>query len=189
MRTVVAQIHGTAKYSSSRAYKVDWLEGESHDDYEKRTWREKSHYDANGMCFIPPMGFKQALDKAASRLSMKLPSPGKGTFTKNFLAGVICVDPAPLGVHRDQLQCEWVYCNSDGVRGSGKRVWRCFPIVPEGWQAAIEFKVLDPLITEAVFARHLDEAGLLVGVGRFRPEKGGYLGRFKVDEIDWGDSQ
>jgi hypothetical protein len=36
-----------------------------------------------------------------------------------------------------------------------------------------------------VFAEHLREAGNFIGVGRFRPEKGGYYGRYKVNGIEW----
>lgn len=185
MRSVVVQIEGTARYSSSRAHITDKLDKEGPDDFEKRTWREKSHYDASGNIFIPPMAFKQALDKAASRLGIKIPGKRNATFTKHFLAGVLCIDPAPLNATKEQVQGEWVYCNADGVRGSGKRVWRCFPYVEAGWQAAVEFKVLDDTITPEIFQEHMHEAGNLVGVGRFRPEKGGYYGRFKALEFDW----
>jgi hypothetical protein len=185
MRTVVAQIRGTAAYSSSRAHRTDRLDKEGPDDFEKRTWREKAHYDAAGQLFIPPMAFKQALDKAASRLGMKIPGKRNATYTKNFMAGVLCLDPAPLGVSKDDVKGEWVYCNADGVRGSGKRVWRCFPVVPPGWQAAVEFQILDDTITQDVFQVHMEEAGALVGVGRFRPERGGFHGRFAVEEYDW----
>jgi len=185
MQTVVVQIEGTSKYSSSRAHITDHLDKEGHDDFEKRTWREKCHYDAAGSIFIPPMAFKQALDKAASRLGMKIPGKRNATYTKHFLAGVLCIDPAPLGIRKDLVPGEWVYCNADGVRGSGKRVWRCFPVVEPGWQAAVEFKILDDTITREIFEEHMKEAGSLVGVGRFRPERGGYYGRFKVLEYDW----
>lgn len=185
MRTVVVQIQGVYRYSSSRAHITEKLEGETPDDFEKRTWREKCHYDAAGMLFIPPMAFKQALDKAASRIGMKIEGQGNAKYTKNFLAGVICIDPAPLGVAKEAVQGEWVYCNADGVRGSGKRVWRCFPYIEAGWQAAVEFSVLDPIIKPEIFEKHFTEAGSFVGVGRFRPERGGYYGRFKAIEYDW----
>jgi hypothetical protein len=186
MRTATTILRGTADYSCSRAHRTDKLDKETADDFEKRTWREKAHHDAQGQIYIPPMAFKQALDKAASRLGMKIPGKRNATYTKHFLAGVLCLDPAPLGVRKDEVKGEWVYCNADGVRGSGKRVWRCFPVIPAGWRAAVQFQILDDTITPDVFQQHLEEAGALVGVGRFRPERGGFHGRFTVDEIDWG---
>ena len=47
------------------------------------------------------------------------------------------------------------------------------------------FYVLDDIITESVFAQVLRSAGLLVGLGRFRPENRGFYGRFQVDSIKW----
>jgi hypothetical protein len=36
-----------------------------------------------------------------------------------------------------------------------------------------------------IFERCLKEAGNLIGVGRFRPQNGGYFGRFTVKSIKW----
>jgi hypothetical protein len=70
------------------------------------------------------------------------------------------------------------------VRGSGKRVKRTFPVVPK-WEGAVVFAILDETITRTVFEEHIKAVGMLVGVGRFRPENGGMNGRFEVVSIDW----
>jgi hypothetical protein len=82
------------------------------------------------------------------------------------------------------IQKERVHANADGVRGSGKRVWRNFPRIDE-WSGVIEFSVIAPESPKDVFEEMLIYSGLAVGVGRFRPEKGGYFGRFEVVKLAW----
>jgi hypothetical protein len=67
----------------------------------------------------------------------------------------------------------------DGVRGSGKRGFRYFPRI-NSWKTEVSFAILNPDIPTQVFLEHLSFAGLVAGVGRFRPEKGGSNGRFVV---------
>jgi hypothetical protein len=171
-------------YSSSRFHDTEFLEKESHDAHEGRTWREKCHADKEGVLYIPPMAFKNALADAAKMLSLRIPGKGTKTYTKHFLSGVQVREPLSLGVKKSEVKGEWVFCNADGVRGSGKRVKRCFPVVPE-WSGKLNFLVVDDTITEDVFTRVLKEAGMLIGVGRFRAGQGGYNGLFLVKSIKW----
>jgi hypothetical protein len=43
------------------------------------------------------------------------------------------------------------------------------------------FWVLDDIISPEIFRRHLYQAGQFVGIGRFRAEKGGIYGRFRIE--------
>lgn len=181
------KIKGVSAYSMSRKHGAEKKEKEGADAYEKRTWREKCHFDDKGDCFIPPMAFKQAIDAAAKYLSISIPGKGKATYTKHFLSGVLVMDPLPLGVKKDEVQGEWIYANADGVRGSGKRVDRCFPCVP-AWSGTLIVNVFDRTITKEVFEEVIDAAGKFVGIGRFRPEKGGFKGRFEVQSVDWNEN-
>lgn len=184
MKTAIATLRAVAPYSPSRAHETEKLPRETPDDFEKRTWRNKAHFTADGKVYIPPMAFKMALDRAAKMLGRQIPGRGKSTYTKFFESGVLCTDPVFIGADVEGLECERVYANADGVRGSGKRVWRLFPRVTE-WTADVEFHVLADEITTDVFEEHLRQAGAFVGIGRFRPEKGGFFGRFKVEGVRW----
>jgi len=90
----------------------------------------------------------------------------------------------PLGVHKDEVASITINANSDGMRGSGKRVKRTFPTIPS-WSGTAEFVILDDTITPDVFERTLKTAGQIVGIGRFRPENGGLNGRFKPTKFNW----
>jgi hypothetical protein len=188
MITATCRLKSLSPYSQSRAHVVPKLEKEGADAYEQRTWRERLHSDSDGMVYIPHSAFKNCLSEAAKYLSMQIPGKGKSTYTKHFEAGVMVLSPTPLGVHRDQVEGETLYLNADGVRGSGKRVWRTMPLI-RSWEGTVEFVIVDPMITRDVFARVLKEAGTLIGIGRYRPRNNGIYGRFAVESIDWQEAR
>jgi hypothetical protein len=182
MRTITARLKSVSPYSQSRHYDTPKLDRELAKDYEARTWRDRLHTDKDGNVFIPPMAFKNALAEAAKFMGIQIPGKGKSTYTKHFEAGVLVVNPLPLGLSKDDVQGEWLFVPSDGRRGSGSRVDKCFPVIPE-WSGEVEFYVLDDIITEDVFRQHLEAAGQFIGIGRFRPRNNGYYGRFAVEGI------
>lgn len=186
MKLAKCTLKSVSPYSQSRAYhhEVEKLPKETAGDYEERTWRNKAHTNADGNIFIPPMSFKMALDTAAKMLGRRIPGKGQSTYSKFFLSGVLCMEPVILPLNKDEVAGDRIYANADGVRGSGKRVWRIFPRIDE-WQATVNFHVLADEITEDVFEDHIVQAGAFVGIGRFRPQNGGYYGRFEVKKISW----
>lgn len=182
MKTATVSLKAISPYSSSRAHEAEKLPKETPDAYEHRTWKEKAHVK-DGKIYIPPMAFKMGLDRAAKMLGRQIPGKGKATYTKFFESGVLCTEPVFIA-RADDMQCERIHANADGVRGSGKRVWRLFPRV-DNWKADVQFHILADEITVDVFEDHLKQAGAFVGVGRFRPEKGGFFGRYAVEKIAW----
>lgn len=94
------------------------------------------------------------------------------------------MDPLVLPVKRDDVPSEELFVPSDGIRGSGKRVIKVFGVIPE-WGGDFTVSVIDEKISEAVFASHVEAWGKFIGIGRFRPEKNGYYGRFAVKKIVW----
>lgn len=187
MRICTFNIQGVVPYSQSKQVDKDvipLLPKESAGDYDMRTWREKATYDDKGEVCIPGMALKMSVDEAVKRLNMGIPGRGKSTYTKFFVAGQICDGDPSIGITKDDLEYIDIWANADGVRGSGKRVKRRFPIVRE-WKATPRFAILDDVIPNEIFERAVTEAGRLVGIGRFRPEKGGFLGRFSVSNFKW----
>jgi hypothetical protein len=182
MRSCTVHIQGTAPYSASRAHLAEKLPKETADAYEERTWRQKAHVE-NGFVVIPPMAFKIGLDRAVKMLGRQIPGKGKATYTKFFESGVIVTAPVPIAPE-EAIKPERIHANADGVRGSGKRVWRTFPKIEE-WSGSVTFHVIADEITKDVFEEAVRYAGIAVGVGRFRPERGGFFGRFQVTGLDW----
>jgi hypothetical protein len=194
MRTATVHLTSISPYSQSRYY-TDPPRGdkETSRDYEARTWMHRTHVDEKGHVFIPPMAFKNCIAEAAKFLSLQIPGRGKSTYTKHFEAGILVVDALvfdgadkrPL-VTRQKVEGEWLFVPADGVRGSGKRVEKCFPLIRQ-WNGAVVFHVLDNTVTRDVFERHLKEAGSLIGIGRFRPRNNGFYGRFAATKLSWVD--
>jgi len=186
-KKVTTTIIGISPYSQSKHYDVPKLDHgkESAKDYESRTWRERLHVDETGEVFIPPMALKNCLSDIARYLSIQIPGKGKATYTKHFEAGVAMYDPIMLGIKKDEVKPEWLFVPSDGKRGGGKRVEKCFPLIPKGWSGDLVAYVLDETITQAVFAQHMTEAGQFIGIGRFRPRNNGFYGRFKIENLKW----
>lgn len=186
-RTYVATIVGTSPYSQSLAVREEKRQGETDDDREKRTWRGRIHADEKGEVFIPPTAFKNALYEIAKYLSERKPGKGQQTYTKHFEAGLAVIDPAYLGVHRDDVAGQDLFLSAKGIRGAkgGARVWRTYPVIPAGWRAKVTIHLIDPVLVSspAVVRRYLEEAGRLIGIGRFRPSNGGYYGRFNVESF------
>lgn len=182
-------IKGVSPYSPGKHYseiEAPKLDKESFADYEARTWRNRMHVSKDGKVQIPPMAFKNCLSEAAKYLSIRIPGKGQATYTKHFTAGVLVSEPLTLPVKAADVPGNWLFVPADGVRGSGKRVNKCFPLIEE-WGGVVNFQIFDETVTEKIFTQVLREAGMLVGIGTFRPINNGYFGRFAVDKVKWGD--
>jgi hypothetical protein len=178
---------GVAPYSQSRHHETPKLNKELPKDYEIRTWKEKLNTDDNGIVFIPALAFKNCIAEIAKFLSVQIPSKGKSTYTKHFRSGIMVLEDASLGIHKDEVLGNWLHVPANGERGGSKRVMKCFPYIPSGWRTSVEFIIVDDMITEDVFRHHLRQAGQLIGVGTFRPANQGTYGRFTVESVAWGD--
>lgn len=184
MIIATASLQSHSPYGQSRFHDTPKLDKETHDDFERRTWRNKMHATQDGRMFIPPMAFKNCLSEAAKYLGMQIPGKGKATYTKHFEAGVIVLKPLVLPDKIAEVDGLWLFVPASGRRGDGKRVKKCFPNVPE-WSGDVEFTIFDETITEDVFRYHLDQAGRFIGIGYFRPRNNGYWGRFSVEKLVW----
>ena len=184
-------IEGITPYSASRQHDEPKLDGESPNDYDKRTWRSKLNVEErNGQKSVvfPAHGVAQALAAAAKYSKKKIPGQRNATWTQKFVAGVALLENPSLNVDPATVSSITVSCNADGVRGSGKRVPRIFPVMPK-WSSTFEVYILDPSITREVFEEMVELAGMFIGLGRFRPEKGGTNGRFRMVSLDWHDNR
>lgn len=183
MKIFTANLKSISAYSQSRHYEVPKLQREIPRDYEARTWRERLHVNGDGFVFIPPMALKNCLSEAAKFMGIQIPGKGKSTYTKHFEAGVLVIEPITLPLKKEDVAGEWLFVPADGVRGSGKRVDKCFPVIPQ-WEGDARFYVADEIITRDVLQQHLDAAGKFIGLGRFRPRNNGFYGRFSVAKLE-----
>jgi hypothetical protein len=176
-------LSSVSPYSQSRKHDLPKLKGEADAAYNERTWRD--HLSVlNGSVVIPKFGLHSCITSAAKYSKRKIVGQGNATWTAKFAAGIVLFEDAVLNI--DPATVDWIDINSHvtGIRGSGKRVTRRFPIM-DNWATTFDIHVLDPIITQEIMTEMLEIAGLFVGIGRYRPENQGSNGRFQMTKIIW----
>ena len=192
IRTFTAEVEGQTPISFSKHYdhvtvpKVN--DKESPDQYEQRTWSNRLHVNQNGIVLVPQMCVKSALVETARFLSIKIPGKRNATFTKHFERGLLVQEEVPLltptgePVKASSVGFETFLVPSDGKKGGASRVRKNFPVIFL-WKASSKIIVLDDAIPNDIFGRILIECGRFNGWGRFRPQVGGFYGRFIVNKL------
>lgn len=192
MKTYKVVLKGISPYSQSRHVDKDEhpkIGKETADDYEKRTWQARVHLDDRGVPYMPPMALKKSLDAASAYLG-KIPGERNATYTKRFKSGLLVMENIKLLSSKkplksiDDFEGEWLFLDAGGKAGQGStRVKRRMPRLRD-WSAEAIVHVVDEVITDDVLRRALGDAGKFVGVGRFRPQMGGFYGRFLVESVE-----
>jgi hypothetical protein len=185
MKVVNVHLKSESPYSQSAPLRSLKNTGESAAAHEERCWREHLHIDEKGEVFIPGTAIKNCLAEVAKYLGESIPGKGKATYTKHIEAGVLIPEPVRLGIKGAEVEMERLFLPSDGIRGSGKRVWKLYPIIRK-WEGVAEIILLDPLLIERPdkIREYLGNAGKFIGLGRFRPRNNGFYGRFSVTKFE-----
>lgn len=175
-----------SSYSQSRMHFTPEKQKEGGEAYDLRTWREHCHVNEAGKVVIPAEQFRLALADAAEYQSEKIKGKGMATYTKHFGAGIQVVNDVELPYTKETVPEFKGPMHANGDRKSGTRVQRRYPQIPK-WSGKVEFLILDPVITQDVFERHVKAAGMFIGIGRYRPRNRGTNGRFICEKIEWKD--
>ena len=184
MKTALIKLTSAAPLTQSRKHDAPKLEKELADAYEQRTWKNKAHINEEGRVEIPAFAIKCAVVAAAKYAGDQIPGKGKSTWTKKFQCGILIPANAVTDKTKDDITPITINANADGVRGSGKRVFRTFPQLLK-WTARLEVMVFDEIITRDILERYFTAAGQYIGVGQYRPESGGTNGRFSVEVLEF----
>ena len=185
--TIQVRLKSVSPLSQSRRHYEDKNAEEDDGQYDRRTWRSHLHTNDDDNIVIPNMSFKFCFDDAAQRLSIT--KKGQSKWTKPFQSGVLIPEPMDTGLSSEKAWPETIEANADGRRGSGKKVPRTYPMISE-WEGTLEILCINPEIYGAekneklhLVTRIIEFAGACVGVGRFAPRVGGYLGRFSLEDL------
>ena len=176
-------LESISPYCQSRYHGEAYLEGETHEAYDMRTWRHHLHVK-DGTVIIPARAILDCLIDAAKYSKRQIPGQGRATWTQKFASGLVLFEDIKLGISPDVIDYVPVYCNADGKRGGGTRVLRRFPIIP-AWRAGFTISILDPILIEDIFVDILEQAGMFIGIGQNRPQNRGTHGRFRIVKVDW----
>lgn len=162
----------------------------SHEQWEENHWKERAHWTLDGELEIPGISFKKALEEAAKYNPTKQTGKGQKTFSEKFESGVIVMNGITVhGVTQQSVESTTLFVPSDGKKStsrgaSSKRVDRIFPTV-KTWGGTLDIRILDDGITEQVFTQACKDAGLYIGVGTWRPGRGGMNGRFEAEVVSF----
>ena len=190
-RTVAVTFEGVTPYSPSKRvdllHQADWekLSGETEYERQKRNAHHHVH-SHDGRVVLPHTALKTCLSDAAQYTSTKVKGKGNATYTKHFLAGVFPMDGEGVDIGLDVKDVSFhdIMCNSQGKKGGSMDVIRCYPVI-QHWGGVATFSLFDDIITKDVFEETCDNAGQIIGLGRWRPRNGGLNGRFRCTNFDW----
>lgn len=184
------KISGIAPLVYSRRHDAPKLEGESHEDYDRRTAMDKAHWSEDGQTLVIPAAvMKAALVGGASYAGEKIKGKGNKTWTGKFKAGTAIMADIPTNLSRDDVRIISYYC-ADGSKGGtgGKSLLRHVPQAI-GWEAEFEIWILDKEITADKVEQMLELSGMFNGLGTWAPRVGGMNGRFIIESFKWQDGR
>lgn len=134
--------------------------------------RQKVYRNEQGL-FLPGWNFKQCLLEGCKRSGLKV---GRSSLARYLAAAIFPDHELYFGKGEPDFMHE--HWGRRPPRTGGACIIRR-PALKEGWELSFGLNVVDDRRTPAEIRRSLDEAGLLVGLGSWRPE----YGRFLV--IEW----
>lgn len=135
------------------------------------------HHDAKIGPFLPGRMIKAALIRGATK-SKDGPKIKSGLVVMTDRAKLIYTGPREV----ETLWQTGSFADVRAVVVGGKRIMRCRPIFPE-WSVTAEMVYDEAIIDKAHLLHIANTTGALVGMGDFRPEKGGDFGRFVAKEV------
>ena len=142
------------------------------DDVEQSLYRLQ-----DGKIFQPAIHLLSAMKKAGAKF--QIPGQRKQTYKNLIGSGAVIISPSDI-VHRYQEYA--VHVCSVVVPATKGRIIRRRPMLPK-WALSFQLEYDDLEIGEKDIREILDYAGKCVGIGDWRPEKGGSFGRFLVSKF------
>lgn len=185
MKTVKITIRGIAPYSQSKKY-TEKVSPSLAGKYDEDHWRDHMHVNDDGLVVIPGTGVKQSVEAAAALAGDKVEGRGNKGWTSLLTSGIMVTDDFVTDAVAKKVPGQTFSCDAKGQRGdrSSTRVDRTFPMIPVGWTATGEIHIINDEIPIDRLMKYVELAGKCIGVGRFRPSKGGHNGRFIVEKVE-----
>jgi hypothetical protein len=139
---------------------------------------EKSLYKlADGTIYQPSVHFISSLKKAGAKF--QIPGQGKATYKNIIGSGAVLISPEAIPHKTQSFEIDIRPVVVPATKG---RVVRKRPVF-KNWVLRFNVEFDEDEISAATIKELLEYAGRRVGIGDFRPEKGGSFGRFMVSEF------
>ncbi|MEM4591741.1 MAG: hypothetical protein QW555_07935 [Nitrososphaerota archaeon] len=128
------------------------------------------YYNSEGRPSIPSIWLINSLKQAAAEV--KIPGRGKKTYKNLVGAGFILIQPDMIPLESDGWT---IYAAPVVVQRA--RIIRHRPLFPQ-WRAMFTIIFDEQHFTQKLIEELLQYAGAFVGIGDYRPQRGGPFGRF-----------
>ena len=140
---------------------------QSQDDVESYLYK-----DDKGTLIQPSDHIIGAMKAAGAKY--QIPGRGKSTYKSIMGSGIVCIDPfyIPHEINKWEIDRRPVVIQK-------ARIVRARPMFP-AWKLSFVMDFDEDEVPKEVLKEILDYAGRYVGIGDFRPQKGGPFGRFMV---------
>lgn len=157
---------------------------ESWMDVEKRVWRERAHFDHDGLLFIPSSWPKNVLIFSQKTNCFPIKPDGAkrkdATMKQNFKAGIMFEDGYITKDKKDITKKHTIeYKDIVTPPGQGSHP-SIRPMIVAGWIATLEYYIIDTVIKEQNVIDCLEWGGISCGLGDYRPSVGGNFGRYEL---------
>lgn len=162
----------------------DEKQGETPVEHEKRTWKQRAHYNDKGKVIIPGYSIKSTLEPAAKLLGKRV----SGKMSKSlahYLRLVRVEGDIVTNITQKDLKGITAFVSANGKQDGGK-VMRTFPKISK-WSGILTLVYLDlGFLSDDIIMEHLQVAGSCVGIGHWRPgaPSCGNYGRFSVEKAN-----
>lgn len=146
---------------------------------QKRTEDDVESYlykDEDGNLVQPSTHIIGTLKRAGAKF--QIPGQGKLTYKNLMGSGAVIVDPDMIPHEHQSYEID-----RRSVVVMRARITRSRPMLKK-WALSFELEYDEEEIPKSVLKELLDYAGRRVGIGDFRPEKGGPFGRFMVTKFE-----
>jgi hypothetical protein len=174
MKSIQVRITGTSPLLQHRfpIEQNDEVSRKGEKDYKAEA--ETSLYrDENGVIYEPSTHLDACLKEAAKQIKVK--GSRGATYSKIFGAGSVSVEPFAIPMENQKYEVD-----ARAVVIQKARVVRYRPRF-DAWSLSFTAQYDETDVTAKVVREAFDIAGRRVGIGDFRPQKGGPFGRFRVD--------
>ena len=157
---------------------------ESWMDVETRVWKERAHFNNEGLLFIPASWPKNVLI-FSQRLNCFPIKPENAkrkdaTMKQVFKSGIMFED-AYIQIGKQNATKDILEQYKDIVTPPGQGSHPSIrPMIPMDWTATLEYYIIDNVIKEKNVLECLEWGGISCGFGDYRPSVGGNFGRFEL---------
>jgi hypothetical protein len=134
----------------------------------------------DGTIYQPAIHFISAMKKAGAKY--QIPGQGKATYKNLIGSGAVLITPDAIPHRNQKYDIDVRPVVIAATKGRIARKRPCF----QSWSLQFTIEYDEDEITAAMIQELLNYAGRRVGIGDFRPEKGGPFGRFLVSEFKEG---